>query len=307
MAMNNLAFSYDDDGRRDEALKLREEVLALYRKVLSPEHPDTLRAMRNLAISYESANRRDEALNLREQVLALRRKVLGPKHPDTISSMKDLANSYAEAGRQQEAIALLEKHCELDPKDTDAPLTLATWQAWFAQDADYEATRRRLVLQAQGTDQAATAERAAKAVCLRSSTDTALLAKALDLAQRAVELGQTNSSLPRYQLTLGLAEYRNGQNAAAERSIAAAEQTLGQHEDVQGIAHLFYAMTLFRQDRVEEARKIFSQAQAQMPPLPADESKPIVDGKTFDHDLLIWWLSYKEARSLLNEPAAANP
>ena len=33
-----------------EALKLREEVLTLSRKVLGPEHPDTLEAMGNLAI-----------------------------------------------------------------------------------------------------------------------------------------------------------------------------------------------------------------------------------------------------------------
>ena len=50
--MGNLAISYFAAGRRDEALKLREEVLALSRKVNGPEHPDTLGAMNNLAISY---------------------------------------------------------------------------------------------------------------------------------------------------------------------------------------------------------------------------------------------------------------
>jgi hypothetical protein len=139
---------------------------------------------------------------------------------------------------------------------------------------------------------------------LRPSADAALLAKALNLAQRAVELGQTNSSLPSYQLSLGLAEYRNGQCAAAERNITAAEQTAGDHDDIQGIARLFHAMTVFRQDRAEEARKLFSQAEAQMPPLPKDESKPMVDGRPLSHDVLIWWLAYKEAKSVLNEPAA---
>ena len=37
--MQNLATSYDEAGRHDEALKLREQVLAPYRKVLGPEHP----------------------------------------------------------------------------------------------------------------------------------------------------------------------------------------------------------------------------------------------------------------------------
>jgi tetratricopeptide (TPR) repeat protein len=304
LAMNNLAVSYYGAGRRDEALKLREELIPLYRKVLGPEHPDTLRAMNNLANSCESADRRDEAIKLREQVLAVSRKVNGPANPYTITAMQKLADSYAEAGRQQEAIALLQQHCELDPKDTDASLTLATWQTWFGKGADYEATRLHLVQQAEGTDQAGMAERAAKAACLRPSTNADLLANALRLAQRAVELGRTNSALPWYQLTLGLAQYRNGQNAAAEHSIDIAERTLGDHDDVEGIAHMFHAMILFRLERPEDARKLFTKAEMQMPPLPKDESQPSIDSRPFDHDLLIWWLSYKEAKSLLDQSAA---
>ena len=103
-------------GRRDEALKLREEVLALCRKVNGPEHPDTLGAMHNLAVSYDDAGRRDEALKLREQVLALRRKVNGPEHPDTLAAMNNLASSYDEAGRQDEALKLREEAVALRRK-----------------------------------------------------------------------------------------------------------------------------------------------------------------------------------------------
>jgi serine/threonine protein kinase len=73
------------------------------------------------------------------------------------------------------------------------------------------------------------------------------------------------------------------------------------------IARLFHVMTLFRQNRAEEARMIFLQAEAHMPPLPKDESKPAVDGRGLSGDVLTWWLAYKEAKSLLNEPAAAKP
>ena len=44
-AMNELAVSYEIVGRWDEALKLKEQVLILRRKVFGPEHPDTLHAM----------------------------------------------------------------------------------------------------------------------------------------------------------------------------------------------------------------------------------------------------------------------
>jgi len=303
-AMHNLAISYADAGRLDEALKLQEEVLARRRKLLGLEHPDTLAAMDSLASSYDAAGRQDDALGMRVEVLSRYLKVRDLEHPDTVAAMHNLAISYAEAGRHQEAIPLLQTACEMNPKDTDSSLTLATWQTWFGLDSDYEATRRRLVQQAQGTDQAETAECAAKAACLRPLTNTVLLIKALNLAQRAVELGKGSSSLPWCQLSLGLAEYRNGQYPAAERSISDVERIAGDHDDIQGIAHLFHAMTLFREDRAADARRLFRQAEAQMPPLPKDESKPIVDGRTFSHDLLIWWLAYKEAEPVLNETAA---
>jgi eukaryotic-like serine/threonine-protein kinase len=313
-AMNNLALSYHDAGRRDEALKMREQVLALRRKVNGPEDPDTLKSMSNLAISYDDAGRPDEALILREQVLALSRKVLGPEHPVTRVMMNTLADSYSGAGRYTEATALLEESCRLLPKDTDSSLTLAVWQTWFGQDTDYEATRYRLVQQADGTDDPFTAERAAKVACLRPTTNAALLGAALVLAQRCVELGKSKNSewLPCDQLTLGLAEYRNGQYAAAEQTLFTAEQTAGdlhdasvdiQHE-IQGTARLFRAMSLFRRDKPEEARKLFSQAEAEMPPSPKDESKPHVDGKSVDRDLLVMWLAYKEAKALIEGPTA---
>jgi len=264
--------------------------------------------MENLTTAYEEAGRLDEALKLREKDLAIRLKVLGPAHPDTLFTMNELASSYFSAGRSTEAIALQKRVCELKPKDMYNLLTLATWQIWSGQDADYEATRRRLVQQAVGTDQASTPEQAAKAACLRPSTDAALLAKVLTLARQGVELGKSNDDLPWYQMCLGLAEYRNSHYADAERALTIAEQTAGNNVGgqhlIQGTARLFRAMSLFRQNKPEESRKVFSQAEAQMPPLPKDENKPFVDGKSVDRDVLIWWLAYKEAKALIGAPSA---
>jgi len=298
-AMHGLALSYISLRRNDEALKLLEQVLALRRKVNGPEHPDTLWAMNDLALSYGSVGRYNDAITLQEQALTLRRKALGPKHSDTGRSMNDLAYSYSAVGRSSEAITLLEQHCEMDPMND--PL-LATWQTWFGQDADYEATRRRMLQQGVETFQAPTADRAAKAACLRPFSDAALLAKALNLARRAVELGKTDPWLPWYQLSLGMAEYRNGQYAAAERTLAIAEQTAATRDDIKGTAGLFRAMSVFRQDRPEEARQLFTQASAQMPPFPEDERKPHADGRPLDQNLLILWLAYKEAKALIEGP-----
>jgi eukaryotic-like serine/threonine-protein kinase len=107
--MNNLASSYADLGRLQEALALREETLKLQRAKLGPDHPDTLRSMNNLGNSYAALGRHQEALALRETTLELRRAKLGPDHPDTLASMMGLGNSYADLGRRQEELALREE------------------------------------------------------------------------------------------------------------------------------------------------------------------------------------------------------
>jgi hypothetical protein len=64
-------------------------------------------------------------------------------------------------------------------------------------------------------------------------------------------------------------------------------------------------MCLFRQDKLEEARSAFSLAEVQMPPLPKDDSKPFVDGRTLSQNYPMCWMAYKEAKHLLDEPPAA--
>ncbi len=66
-------------GRREEALKLREETLELCRKGLGPEHPTTLAAMKNLAISYHALGRDGGSIFVRGSVAASKQKVFGPE------------------------------------------------------------------------------------------------------------------------------------------------------------------------------------------------------------------------------------
>ena len=101
----------------DEVLKLQEEVLAVSRKVLGPEHPYTLQVMNELAwtlaTSYLATIRnRTNAVQLAEEAVAgTRRKNSG--------FLATLSASYAEAQQfdkavatQQEAIALLKTEAE---------------------------------------------------------------------------------------------------------------------------------------------------------------------------------------------------
>ena len=70
--MSNLASSYYDAGRRDEAIKLMEEVLALRRKVLGPAHPDTSHSLQILVGLYKTERRYADAEPLyRERLQSL--------------------------------------------------------------------------------------------------------------------------------------------------------------------------------------------------------------------------------------------
>ncbi|MGY5120990.1 tetratricopeptide repeat protein, partial [Streptomyces sp. 900105755] len=54
-ARNNLAISYRDAGRIQEALDLGERVLADRERILGDDHPDTLSARNNLAGARDAA------------------------------------------------------------------------------------------------------------------------------------------------------------------------------------------------------------------------------------------------------------
>jgi hypothetical protein len=61
-------------------------------------------------------------------------------------------------------------------------------------------------------------------------------------------------------------------------------------------------MSLFRQGKTDEARKLAIAAAAKMRPLPADEQNPLA-GNAVHNDIVVW-LAYKEARELIGFESA---
>ena len=170
---------------------------------------------------------------------------------------------------------------------------VAGLQAWFGEDKDYAATRQRILAFAKDTTNVATAERAAKEYSIRPSTNKAELEEALALARMAVKVangGDWN------QLALGMAEYRNGNDAAAQEALLAAEKLGANKPGITGPAAFYRAMSLFRQGKEDEARKLLIVTAAKMKPLPKDENNPLASAL---HEDLYLWLAYKEARTLL--------
>ncbi|MFF3540167.1 tetratricopeptide repeat protein, partial [Streptomyces sp. NPDC002466] len=112
-ARANLATSYRQAGRTDDAINLLEHVLADRERLLGNQHPHTLTTRNNLAASYWQAGRTDDAINLLEHALADRERLLGNQHPHTLTARANLATSYRQAGRTGEAITI-EEHVLAD-------------------------------------------------------------------------------------------------------------------------------------------------------------------------------------------------
>jgi tetratricopeptide (TPR) repeat protein len=212
-----------------------------------------------------------------------------------------LADAYCAIGRSDEALSTIKKVCAAYPRLMDAQETLAAWQLWFGKKTGYETTRNSMVRSVTPDDIPSVAQAAAKVYCLEPSSDAKLLARTRELAQHALELRASGPGAAWYRLTLGMAQYRSGQYDAAEQELAAAEQTAGTFRDILPTARLFRAMCLFQQKKPAEARQLFSQTEAQMTPLPADPAKPVIGGEATPHDVIITWLAYREAKSLLQE------
>jgi serine/threonine protein kinase len=126
--MGNLGNIFSDLDRHNDALKIREETLAIQQRVLPSDHPDTLTSMNNLALSYARLNRHADALKLYEDTLAIQKRVLAPEHPDTLRSMNNLANSYADMNRHEDALRLREETLAIQKRvlPPDHPDTLAS-------------------------------------------------------------------------------------------------------------------------------------------------------------------------------------
>ncbi len=228
-----------------------------------------------------------------ERAIAEYRKGL-PDQPADTALLTKLATAYQSAGRTREAVPHLATLSAANPRDSLLYLKVAGLQAWFGQEKEYAATRRQVLAFARGDSTPITAYRAAKACSLLPSTDKADLEAALALGRTAVQLGKGGAY---NQLSLGMAEYRSGNYPAAEETLLAAAKASPTNPYVTSTSAFYRAMSLFRQGKPDEARKLVSEAAARMKPLPRDENNPLAGIASYND--LILWLACKEAKALI--------
>ncbi|MGH7176737.1 MAG: tetratricopeptide repeat protein, partial [Tepidisphaeraceae bacterium] len=99
-------------GRSDLALPHAEAALALRRRVLGEDHPDTLSALNNYATVVQSLGHSPEAEPLHREALERYRRVLGADHPDAIMALNNYAYVLDALGRSAEAEPLYKEALE---------------------------------------------------------------------------------------------------------------------------------------------------------------------------------------------------
>ena len=99
--MVNLASTFCNQNRWEEAEELDVQVLEIQKMKLGPSHPDTLTSMVNLASTYSHQGRWKEAEQLQTQVRQACRSLAN--RPDVLLSMSDLAATLWDSGRWSQA------------------------------------------------------------------------------------------------------------------------------------------------------------------------------------------------------------
>ena len=94
---------YESLGLYGRSHVLLSRAVETRRRVLGPEHPDTLKSMAELASTLHEEGREVESEKLHRETFALRRKVLGPRDKATLASMVNLATALNDQGRYAEA------------------------------------------------------------------------------------------------------------------------------------------------------------------------------------------------------------
>jgi WD40 repeat protein len=312
ISLGFLGSALRDERQFAEAKKSVQECRQVLEAIRQPSSLDLYNlacAYANLAVLAEngsapSTSAEREALAARS-VEILRRSIAGGMTDfdamerdhdlDPLRSRADFRALMLEAtGRPREAIPHLAAASAANPKDSDLSLKVAALQAWFGQEKELAATRRRILASAKGATEAVTVERAVRACGILPSVDKAELDAARALAQTTADVGKSRQC---HLLALGMVEYRSGRFSSADAALLAANKARPADRCATGTAAYYRAMSLFRQGKHDEARRVAIAAAADMKPPPADEKNPLAGNASSDD--LILWLACKEAKAMI--------
>ena len=125
---NELANAYRRLGRKQAALELAQENLAICEKSLDETDGIYLDALEEVARAYRDVGRYKESIDLLEKALVKRTEIFNEEDADVLYSEYALASSYSVSGRHQAALDIFQSVLEKDLRvwGQDHPDTLKT-------------------------------------------------------------------------------------------------------------------------------------------------------------------------------------
>jgi|GEM_PF-1078382 len=228
------------------------------------------------------------------------------RDPDTDQPTLTASQFWRSRGEDPWLRSLLESRFPIDKPEDDPRNAglLSGLYAWYERAEEREELCERLARWAEDTEDPDDAETVAQMVSLAEVGDRKLRKAALALARTATSgAAEAGKEGPWYHLTLGMAEYREGNLSDACAALDVATRLLHQtgsdaeRARVEGIAGFYLTMALQRLGKAPSAREVFERTEAFMTPLP-EPGREHTDNRPHQDDLFLW-LAYREAASML--------
>ncbi|GHT57405.1 hypothetical protein FACS18945_1610 [Bacteroidia bacterium] len=102
--LHSIAYIYSKQGGYAKALEWFYKALAICKKVLGAEHPNTATTYNNIAAIYHNQGEYAKALEWYHKDLAISEKVLGVEHPSTATTYNNIATVYDDQGEYAKAL-----------------------------------------------------------------------------------------------------------------------------------------------------------------------------------------------------------
>jgi hypothetical protein len=93
-----------DAARQQEAAALCRQVADAQRRVLGPDHPDTIESLQRLGFILRVAGRPEEAFALFQKTYDAQARLWGPEDPRTLNSLHGLGSAQWTLGHREEAL-----------------------------------------------------------------------------------------------------------------------------------------------------------------------------------------------------------
>ncbi|MCA1994544.1 MAG: CHAT domain-containing protein, partial [Coleofasciculus sp. S288] len=125
-SLNNLALLYEAQGNYAQAEPLYQRALAIFEKVLGPEHPDVAASLSALGSLYHAQGNYAQAEPLFQRALAISEKVLRPEHPLVATSLNNLAELYWAKGDIARTLEFLTRSSNIEERSLNLIFTIGS-------------------------------------------------------------------------------------------------------------------------------------------------------------------------------------